>query len=222
MSRSAGGGVDPRWDDPVAGWKLKEYSDGSGAVPRADVLGVYELTDTNTTASAAGIIGNGASIVTLDTNYLSNAALSFTGGSWTLVTWFKPTDLDANRMLLGCETANTGFRVEARIGGNATVGIYDAAGSLSLTLPVAFTAGNWTMLTLWSDGVKTYGAFNGGGTTEAAKSPAANTGLNLGTKLAPSTYVNGVIDETYIFSTAKDAAWRTDMYNAGAGRSYPS
>src|SRR3972149_1905325 len=91
----SGGGVDPRWDDLVAGWKLDESSDGSAPVARADVLGVYELTDNNTVASATGKIGNAASFVTANSESLSVAdtddALDGGDRDLTYSLWIKTT-----------------------------------------------------------------------------------------------------------------------------------
>ena len=50
-----------------------------------------------------------------------------------------------------------------------------------------------------------------------------NGNLRIGSRLS-ADFFTGNVDEFYRWNTliGDDAAWRTDMYNAGAGRAYPN
>lgn len=63
-------------DNLISHWTLDEASDGSGAVTRNDSWGTNHLTDINTVASATGKIGNAASFVPANLEYLSVASNS--------------------------------------------------------------------------------------------------------------------------------------------------
>jgi len=219
------GGVNARWDNLIAGWHMDETSTGVAQVDRADVLGVYTLTDTNTVASIAGLLGNAALFDTTNSEYLSNATLAFTGSDYTLAVWVKPTTIAANKMLLGCETANTGFRAESRTTGGINMTVYDGTGGHAgpNSFASSLVAGSWSLVFIWSDYAegKTYIQVNLAAPVSTAFVPAAGTGLFFGRSKGVATYFNGAVDEGSVFNVVKSDAWRTDMYNSGAGRAYP-
>ena len=217
-------GVHPRWDNLVAGWHLDEESDGSVSVPRLDVLGVRELTDNNTVKSTPGKLGNAALFVAGDAEHFSLASPSFP--SWaaglTLSFWHHQT---------------SGWSVVSHDDGGSqrsfawTGGVWYCFQSnsvfQSVNLSPQLGGGNTTdFVVLWWDPAdgKVYGSVNNG-------SPLSSAGTITGVQSvsAPfyvnrhiSTYTSGWTDELGIFSEVKDAAWRTDMYNAGAGHAYPN
>ena len=231
MSRSAGGGVDPRWNNLVAGWKLDEYSDGLGAVARADVLGVYELTDNNTVASAAGKIDNGASFVALNSEALSNATLEI-ARNWanglTIAFWIKPLILDSTDTLMSQYFTGKQVLFNVFAAGNLLFNYtgQDGVASLAASGNGTILIGSWYFVAAWFDPAdgKARLSLNDGvvkvGAATTTITNAKSTNFSIGNLTVAST--DSVVDEFYIFDRVKDAAWITDMYNAGAGRGYPS
>jgi hypothetical protein len=235
----AGAAVDPRWDNLMAGWTLDESSDGSGQVDRADVLGTYTMTDVNTTASRAGNIGNGADFVLADNTHLTNTSGSdfawLSGSGPKTVSLWKLNDSFSSLHFFvgngsGVGSQQGGWYIYTVPGGAITFGISDVAGtwknySSSGTAP---NTGEWYHLVCWYDSGTTWLAINDGSPENlgAAFTLASGAGslldLRLGYMPNGSFPLDGGLDEVYIFSDVKDAAWRTAMYNAGAGRQYPS
>lgn len=219
------GGVHERWDNLIAGWKLDESSDGSAPVPRADVLETYELTDNNTTASATGFIGNAASLVKLDSTYLSNAAgPSAQGlGEFLIAAWIKPSS-GVHYYHHGNYGAKNIFIITSNT--DARFYYYGATGNCIARAPATLTYGTWNLVIGWYDSATglAYVQVNDGtifdsGATTTTPIVTALTIFRIGESSANTA--EGLVDEFYVFSSKKDAAWRTDMYNAGAGRSYP-
>jgi len=223
-----GGGVDPRWDNLVAGWKLDESSDGSAPVPRADVLGVYELTDNNTTASAAGKIGNAASFVAANSESLSLADTDnvMDGGDRDLTysLWIKTTTVTQQCIF-----------AKSNSGGDHALFI-SAAGILrweftsfnrEVQSAAAVNDGVWHHVVVWHDS-------SNGDLKLVVDDGAVRTTTGLVTYFTNDqafaigngvvgNHFDGAVDEFYRWDTliGADTTWRTDMYNADVGRSYP-
>ena len=216
-----GGGVDPRWDDLVAGWKLDESSDGSAPVARADVLGTYELTDNNTVPSAAGLIGNAASFTAANTERLTVSSVFDFSGTWSIAIWVKVSGTTGFR---GAYASQAG----ANVRGYFNTGTYSFVNEVVGYTPAGFSATldeNWHLVQIWHDNADdSIGCrFDGGAdATFSPRNPAADTNFVIGaTTTAGSNPFNGLIDEVYIWSRVLTSQERTDMYNSGAGRSYP-
>ena len=235
MSRS-GGGVDPRWDDLIAGWKLKEYSDGSGAVPREDVLGVYELTDTNTVASVtSGPEGEAASFDAASNEYLVSATttdfLMLNGAPKTILVWVNPGAWpQAFNYILHYTAATAGHWFLSGSSGNSLTFRVYIAGALNSNATTAFTPdAGWHMIIGWYsavDGKAHISVDTVDGTPGVARvleAAGETRPLYLSYATATQDYL-GYMSSLYIFNSAigDSAAWQTDMYNAGAGRSHPS
>jgi len=223
VSRAGGSGINPRWDDLVAGWKLDEESDGSAPVARADVLGNYELTDVNTTPSAAGIISLAAAPTGAESLQNANTtAFSFLsgGGLRTISFWIDISESASNRQPFGNYKAND----------TGSWWIYDVATTHSLYLQISTPVVKncihpalglgWHYVVAGYDDVagKSFIVVDDG---VPALSAAFELGAVNGVTL-PLTIKQETHDEVYLFSVTKDAAWITDMRNAGAGRSYPN
>ena len=226
-ARSAGGGVHARWANLVAGWKLDEASDGSAPVARADVLGALELTDNNTTPSAAGIIGNGANFTAANSEFLSHADHavfdSITGsGGFTICFWLKWTA----GVPISKDTGAAGREFLMWVDGSLYVFQTDA---ISQQVATGHTAdSNWHMYTFGWDpsDSKVFVQKDNGARTKSAGTITGlantTTQFNISSYNGGSSPLTGQVDEVYMFTGAKDEAWVTDMYNAGAGRSYPN
>lgn len=217
-----GGGVDPRWDDLVAGWKLDESSDGSAPVARADVLGVYELTDNNTVPSVAGKIGNAASFTIASSEYFSNASgVMGADANFTFAGWVWINAAAGAQIFFYQHNGNFYLRSNA---GNLELWTRAFADSLIWNGGAAIGTGAWHFVVAWhdastnqlglqlDDGVVTTGATGGPNN--------AGTHTRFGT-YELTQFLGGRLDECYVFDVVKDAAWRTAMYNGGVGRSYP-
>lgn len=237
-----GSAVHSRWDDLTAGWLLNEVSDGSGAIERADILDSYNLTDNNTVASRAGLISNAADFVAVDATTLTNANGSdfcflSGGGIRTISLWIETDAVIGARILM----ENTRVSGLTRVGGfqlwlNAKIAyltIIDSGGayrSVNTGNDIASTA-TWYHIVGWYDPgtSKSYIAVDDGipyafGATFTL--PAAAGGAIEPLTFGAQSTVGGVnfdggTDIPAIFSTVKDAAWRTGMNNGGAGVEYP-
>jgi hypothetical protein len=210
-----------RWDNLVAGWKMDESSNGSGPVPRADVLGIYELTDVNTTPSTTGVVGLAADVATANTEYLSHSSgpdVSGSGG-FVLNFWYKKS---TQEFRLGKDDGT--LRTFAFVSGMFFV--WESFSKNASVAGLTFPDTNWHMYTLWwnpSDGkaywAKDDGAATAGPTTISSVSSDAAV-FQIG-RWQNSLNSDGAFDEFYVFSGTKDSNWREDMYNGGSGRSYP-
>jgi hypothetical protein len=227
--------INPRWANLVAGWKLDETSDGSAPVTRYDVLGSIDLTDTNDTPSAAGLIGNAADFSVADVNYLSHAAFA-SPAAWTVSLWFKrPAGGVADESLFSrhntwpSQVNCTIYRREVDLSGNLVALVGDGAAFVSVTISASQTADVWHHVIAWYDpadkivrGVIDNGAVQAS-TALTGTLYVADTPLKIGFN-ADIGGTDSNVDEAYLFSTVigGDSAWRTGMYNSGAGRSYPN
>ena len=228
--RQFGAAVDPRWDNLVAGWKLDEVSDGSAPVARADVLGNYELTDNNTVASTTGLIGNAGAFVNADVTSLSRATDAFAitaGGSLRFISaWIKPTAFGVgNRQFLSTNNSKEGGWVMYHSDTGLPVIILNRdGGSTSIVGDAACTAGVWNFVAAWFNPTdsKLYLQLDGGApkASAAITLDAVNT-TNIFAIGSISLNFDGAIDETYLFSAGSDVL-ADDLYNTGAGRSYPN
>ena len=223
-------GPHPRWANLVAGWKLDEPSDGSVSVPRADVLGVYGLTDNNTVASVAGVTGSAANIVGASNESLTINTTAFRmAGDLTLALWVQSKGTpggdamvggyrdaavtDDFQIFQGAFTNNFFARVRDSVEAEVKQTFRTVTQDAWHLLIAVYTASD-RVVRLSSDG----DAFT------------ASTALTTGLRQLGTTWRIGhpgagqaiYVDDTYLFSEAKDAAWITDMYNGGAGRAYPN
>lgn len=226
--------VDPRWDNLVAGWTLDEESDGSAPVTRADVLGTYELTDNNTVASAAGLNGNAASLVVADSTrltYASGGPLGIAGDTTVrgVSFWYKPTNFTPVLQvpLDNKFAADGGYRVYLiQTTGRIWVVLNHTGGAIAYDTGYSASAGSWNFLAFWIDSgdSKLYMQVDDNTpTSTAAITLDANVGalyFNVGSQNNPANYFGGLIDDLYLF-TSYDSDLATDLYNGGAGRSYP-
>ena len=226
-----GGGVDPRWDNLVAGWKLDESSDGSGAVPRADVLGTYELTDNNTTPSAAGKISNGASFTAANSESLTRSNMGWTSDTWTICFWFNGPDGAGGLVELGDAWATQVFGVHLQTTGGAnnqfrawaSDGVAHNGGVL---VTASGTENQWHLIVATFDGTNAHisldgAAFVDDADTIGAQYQSGTMDLKIGEAFSGSGFLTGTLDEVYMFSDAKNITWVSGLYNSGAGRSYP-
>lgn len=214
-------GIHPRWDNLLVGWKANESSSGSSPVPRADVLETYELSDINTTPSAAGLIGNAASFTAASGERLVNTSLALPSGSFTIVYAIKsPLAGTWRHLTIGDGTVGVSFLSVS--GGTTYFQRYNSgAVSVSRLVPTNSFA---IIFGWWNAAIGELGVQIGNGSpaTTTTTAPAAATGIGLGASPAGGNPMTGLLDEIYVLAEAKDSNWRTEFDNGGAGRSYPS
>lgn len=216
----------------VAWWRLNE---SSGA--RADAHGGNALTDNNTVAAAAGVHGQAADFEADNSEYLSradNAALSLGDIDATLGAWARLESKGATRTLFS-KFESSGNQREYRLiydsaldrfvwsvssdgtsGGEVTVRA-DALGS-----PATNT---WYFLIVWHDaagnqlGIQ---ANNGAGNTAGHSAGIFNgtAAFRIGAAGGPSQFMDGRVDEVFLYKRLLTTDERTWLYSSGAGRHY--
>ncbi len=197
------------WSGLVSYWPLNETSG-----TRYDVVGTNHLTDVNTVGYATGKHGNAASFVAASNQILSHAALNAFSGDYTIAMWVKSSLLagtyyffsaSGGPYLYWTNTTNS-FTL---IHGTGTVAVIDAAFD------------QWKLVIAWSaSGILGLQVDTANNTVPAHTTPA-ETEFILG-GVSGTGYLTGLLDEVSLFNVAKDAAWRTAMWNSGAGKFYPS
>jgi len=223
---AVGAGVNARWNNLVGGYKMDEFSDESVGVVRADVLGVYDLTDNNTVPSIAGIIGNAAHFTAAESEYLSTPAPAlFAAGDIRTVTFWYYMTADGGNPSLWQVANNPGDVGRALIyvsgtAPNKTITMYANGGGT--TSAGFFGLNEWHQVVYTFDGVNSHKLYVDTvlRATRTVTDGGGATNMFFGTSGAG--FHNGYIDEGYVFSDFKDTDWILDMHNSGAGRSYPN
>lgn len=218
-------------DSLVSYWKLDETS-GS----RIDSHNANDLTDVNTVTSTTGIIGNAATYVAANSEYLSLASnalvqtgnIDFTFAAWAkLATTGSPRPIvskydnvnSKREYLLFADQTTTRFRFIVSPDGTAiTSVIYFSSPSTAI----------WYFLVVWHDSVAdtvNLQIDNGLIATAPYTSGvfASDAEFQIGGAQSSSgvpIYMDGDIDEVVFWKRILTSDERTDLYNAGAGRSY--
>lgn len=208
-------------DSLNAYWKLDESSGDA-----IDVHDVYDLTDTNTVGSAAGIIGNARDFEATNSESFSHsdtAALRFSESTdWAVSFWIKPESLATYRCVFGKWSGAS----------RSAACVLDSAGHLIVFLGLSgsytfsgttLSAGTWYHVVLNFDASanELLIAVNGSEETKSATvSWSTNTAaLRIG-RLDAANSFDGLIDEFGKWDRLLTADERSDLYNSGAGLSY--
>jgi len=228
----------------VSYWKLDEASDGSDAVTRNDSVGTNHLTDFGTTPSQAGLKGNEVLFTTANSEYLkvdSNASLQMGDIDFTIVAWVTLTTVNAIHDILSkynnTATNNREFILYYNYvgvdnaGNRFTFGVTSAGTSASIRNVLANnlgapTAGARYMIKIWHD--KTANTINIQVNNGTADSAAHTTGVFagdspfiLGALPVASRYASEAVDEVGIWKRLLTTDEDTEIYNGGAGKTYP-
>lgn len=227
-------GGPPLQQSLISYWKTNEVSNGSVPVTRIDSVAATgnDLTDNNTVASGAGIVGNAASFIAVNTESLSradNASLRV-AGSFTIGVWINTTTVaPANHAILGRDAGGVNREYFLLLSASApTFRIWNAAGSLKILSSslVIVSINTWYYLVAWYDAVAdTMNIQINDGTVESLGSigglfASAATPFTVGA-FAGSGFWDGLIDEVGFWKRVLTAGERTSLYNAGAGFTYP-
>lgn len=217
-------GSSPLLTDLVAYWKLDEASG-----TRFDSVGSNDLTDNNTVGSATGRIGNAASFVAANIEYLSRASTADVqaSGNFTFAAWIKPASI-GNRM----GVVNKGTTGAEYILWIDTTGQIKFALSANFTnraeTPSAISTTEWWLVVASYDGTPRLWVRSESGTLLTDDGNA--TGHSIGAadyevghyEVAGTPYpFNGLIDEVGFWKRVLTPAERTTLWNGGSGITYP-
>lgn len=214
-------------DNLVAHWRLNEASG-----QRNDAHGTRHLTDNNTVGSADGKLGDAASFVQLNAEYLSTTDQGFlmgAGQDWTLAGWLNFNATANRRTVFNKWDSSANREMYFRVSGSTRleVGLYNTANSFgSFIHSVTLNTGVWHFFILWYDSASdTYYISVNGAAAESwtGKGPVRdnNAVLTIGAVNGGTDPYDGLIDSLSYWTRQLTAQERTDLYNGGAGLDYP-
>lgn len=229
-------------DNLISYWKLNE----TGGT-RKDVAGGHDLTDNNTVGAAAGVIDNGADFEESNgdecLSVADHADFDFsTAMSWSL--WVKPESLvPASHCLISkfIDGSQASYRLRTDGDGNLNCLLPDAltdnddssspngsvAGVLSagvLTHIVVVYDGtqstNADKLKIYLDGVQQTLSFVNGNIPSSLQNGSADLVFGMAT-VGGSAEFDGILDEMGCWNRPLTQDEVDDLYNSGAGLTYP-
>lgn len=218
-------------DNCVSWLPLNEYSAGSGVVTRYDAHGSNDLTDNNTTASAAGNWNRGADFEFSNSESLSRSAQTWgISNAFSYSFWVKTETTTNNGRVFMMGTANGANQVYALINSSNkfNIQIRDSAGSLvkDYTSTTSVSASTWTHLVFTWDGTSLLGYINGAAETFTKNNDNSGTltdssrEFRIGATSTPNAYFDGVIQDFSIYSVALTSTQVSRLYNSGDGMTY--
>lgn len=202
---------------PVAYWKLDESSGNA-----ADSVGSNTLTNGSVTY-AAGKINNAATFTTGLTS--STSPVSGTG-AWSISMWYKSSTTGTNKQLLLFGNSSQASKATIYLYASTTNNIQlDTSGAGLITSSSAATLnGSYHHLVVTSSG-NSFNMYIDG----ASAGSGSTTGMNLGSDQMAIGYDNlnsrfawgAQIDEVGFWNVVLSGTEISDLYNGGAGVSYP-
>ncbi len=202
----------------VSYWKLDESSGNA-----ADSVASNTLINTNSVTYNAGLINNGADFGSTNTNKKLSIAsgLGIGSGDYSVSWWFKNggSDLDFDGLM---EFGTGSNRVMAFRNGNNNRWWVFAQGGGNDVLTESISNNTWYNLILTRTG-GTCVLYVNGVSKITVSSLGSNTTqvFNLGTSDANAWFGTNKIDEVGVWSRVLTGAEMTELYNGGAGKSYP-
>lgn len=219
-------------------WKMDEFSDGSGAVTRADSgpNGLH-LTDNNTVASGTGhVYTNAADVETDNSEYFSRASsapIQFGDVDWTLMQWvkFETINVGLGVALFGKENvAGTQIEVEGYINAAGLqpklfVATGSGAAGTELVSSPAAVAGLWELWFFWHDNAANTINIqkNNGVPTSTALTVTPGTNAHgfafgrLGERVGVYVAFDALLGPGAKFSAVLTSDQRLRLFNGGAG-----
>ena len=226
-------------DNIIAYWKTDESSGNA-----ASEVGGFTLTNNGTTAYSAGKINNAADFGASNTTKSLTSAntigldmsINFTQNCWVNITTAP-----------GVSVAETWFlwsnNTTANKKGSFGTQYYNNAGTFQLYINRAdstandqtganqtLNVGTWYMLTITWNGTNNFIYLNGSGTpliTNASTRTGTDTtsgyteGVQVGNDTTNVRWLSGLVDECGVWSRVLTSTEITELYNSGAGLSYP-
>jgi hypothetical protein len=217
--RATGAAASSLLTDLVSYWKLDETSG-----TRFDSVSANNLSDIDTVGFATGKIGNAAEFT--GTNYLStNTVLS--SGPFSVSFWMnsdtvtRPSARIIARYGNGVP-ADQAWRASLR-DDNAVITV----GSTTLSIPNIASAATWHHFSFWYNDVAQEIGIQFDTTIQTTPQTTGyvntNVDFTIGTLAGGPSSVSfrGLVDEVGVWSRVLTAAERTQLYNGGAGITYP-
>ena len=219
-------------DGLVSYWKLDETSGN-----RADSHGSNTLTETSgSVAYATGKISNGAEIDAGTGGYLSasdSASLGITG-SISFSFWWKPNDVSVTQVLVfkyRTDNNTREYQIYFDTSTDELAVVLASVGSTGIAKKWSFSPSNgtWYHIAFSFNATTEYGSLyiNGSqvGSAQDYGISSINNSTNplqIGAGASGGTRSDAVFDEFAIWSRAITGAEVTELYNGGAGLTYPS
>jgi hypothetical protein len=211
----------------MAYWKLDEASGN-----RTSSVGGYTLTDTNTVGAASGKINNAADFDAASSECLIAATTSdlSTGNiDFTISVWVNLGLVDSNTRNIVLKSGDLGSEYKLFLAAdnifcfNASTGSPAYAGGFGAPSP-----GTWYHLLAWFDSAAgtVYLRINDSfeaSTSGCNCSTTSSEKFMIGAQrfYSPQNFFDGEIDEVGIWNRLLTTQEKTDLYNAGAGITYP-
>lgn len=213
-------------------WKLDESSGNA-----ADSVGGLTLTNNNTVTYVPAVIANGADLEASSSQYLSNAdpasldgLSAFSIGLWLKFESIADDNMPATKWGATLATNQSWRLITASSKLQLFIGTGAATGGVTANQTIS--TGTYYYFVFTWDGAQSSGSrakayVNGSDLTLSDGTPAtmlagsADFILGNRTGLPAGGYYDGIIDEVGIWSRALTSSEVTQLYNGGAGLSYP-
>jgi hypothetical protein len=215
--RATGSGASPLLAGLVSYWKLDETSG-----TRFDSAGANNLSDNGGVGFATGKIGNSAEFDT--TNYLStNTVLS--SGPFTVSCWIYADTVTqpAGGIVNRYDNSVPADRAWTSLITNDDISFVIQPTALSI--PNVVSAATWHLFIFWYDDTAQEMGIQFDTTIQTTPHTTGylvtNVDFTVGSRANGGTAFDGRIDEVGIWSRVLTASERTQLYNSGAGLTYP-
>ena len=222
----------PTLIDKLAAWWPLDESSGT----RGDAHGANDLTDNNTVAQATGKLSGAASFTSANSEYLSiasNAALQAGDVDFMIGVWVYLKVKGAVKSIV-TKWDSTGDNREYRLFYQASVDRFQiqisddgiaATTTLSADTLGSPTVNTWYFILAWHDPTADTLNIqvNNGGVDSAAHSTGIYVGsadFMIGARPVTPNYLDGYVDEAFIWKQLLSADERAAVYNASYGINY--
>jgi len=215
--------ANPLWDSLYAAYKAESNAD--------DSLGVYDGTANGGLTYSTGVDGNAFTFNGTNA-YVSLPINSFTfTGDFSFSFWFTPTVVSSNYCIFVNDSYSSpnekGYRILQR-DSRLELKIYNNTTTVTLITSSVFSAGTTYFCTVSHSSTGNEIAING--VILASDSDSTNAifenntrpyiGVNAGIGISAGLYLNGKLDELYIWERKITSTEVTELYNSGSGTFY--
>lgn len=223
LTGGSGAAPSPLLTGLIAYWKLDEASG-----PRIDSAGSNNLADANSVGSVTGVIGGAAGFVSTSSQSLSCPPL-LGGATWSVSLWLKVASGGATRSIFGAYNDASQTSPFCFLDATNRVSLDQfppSGGSFVSATPLLNDV--WYHIVVVQANLTTRKLYINAGEegthSEGYTGSAPNIfrlGARGGASGALSSFQNGDIDEAGVWSRALTPAEITQLYNGGAGITYP-
>jgi hypothetical protein len=204
-------------------WPMQEVSGN-----RSDVVGGVSLADNNTVGSGTGHVqATAARFVAANSEYFSNAALSFGDANYTWALWMNADVVVNNSVLLikGIADLAEYLLIESLIDVNRYQLAWKTRAQLDFTTSGILFRNVWHLIVVAHDATNNqiYISVDGVAPVPVATagSPATSAQLFTIGNHAATFFYDGFVEQVGRWSRVLTASDITSLWNGGAGRTYP-